>query len=194
MRGGLISEEEPRGMSNVSLMVWKYESLLKKNAKDVAIGIVSGIVIANVFFLNLAYADVDTTPKERDDRSLSLMIAAMQNESRPYGKLPSSAGPSRRRLTTIPVTAYSSDVEQTDSTPCIAARGFDLCTHNEEDVIAANFLPMGARVRIPDLYGTRVFTVVDRMNARYSRRLDVWMREREDAKNFGIKYATIEVL
>ena len=66
----------------------------------------------------------------------------------------------------IPVTAYSSTVDQTDSTPCITANGFDLCAHDQEDVIAANFLPFGTKVRMPELFGDQIFTVQDRMNAR----------------------------
>ncbi len=93
----------------------------------------------------------------------------------------------------IPMTAYNSLEAQTDSTPCIAASGYDLCEANEENVIAANFLPLGAKVKIPELFGDREFTVVDRMNARYYYRADIWMREYEDAKKFGIKYATVEV-
>jgi 3D (Asp-Asp-Asp) domain-containing protein len=94
----------------------------------------------------------------------------------------------------IPVTAYTSTVEQCDSTPCITANGFDLCKNNQENVIAANFLPFGSRVRIPEVFGDRIFTVVDRMNARYYYRADVWMKNIEDAKHFGLIYAQIEVI
>ena len=94
----------------------------------------------------------------------------------------------------IPITAYSSTIDQTDSTPCITANGFDLCAHNQEDVIAANFLPFGTKVRMPGLYGDRIFTVQDRMNARYYYRGDVWMKTRADAIAFGIQYTTIEVV
>jgi len=94
----------------------------------------------------------------------------------------------------VPVTAYSSTPDQTDSTPCITANGFDLCENNEENVIAANFLPFGTKVRIPELFGDQVFTVQDRMNARYYYRADVWFKERQSAKNFGFRYAEIEVV
>ena len=94
----------------------------------------------------------------------------------------------------IPVTAYSSTIDQTDSTPCITANGFDLCAHNQEDVIAANFLPFGTKVRIPELFGDQIFTVQDRMNARYYYRADVWMKSRQSAREFGIAYAKLEVL
>ena len=94
----------------------------------------------------------------------------------------------------IPITAYSSTVDQCDDTPCITASGFNLCQHNQEDIIAANFLPLGTKVRIPELYGDRVFTVEDRMNARSYYRADIWMKTRASAQKFGLAYATLEVL
>jgi len=38
-----------------------------------------------------------------------------------------------------------------------------------------------------------VFYVQDRMNARYDRHLDIWMKDYQDAKQFGLKMTTIEV-
>lgn len=93
----------------------------------------------------------------------------------------------------IAVTAYNSLPEQTDDTPCITANGFDLCKHNIENVIATNMLPFGTKVKFPEYDADRVFTVQDRMNARYYQRADIWMREKSDARAFGIKYLTMEV-
>lgn len=78
-------------------------------------------------------------------------------------------------------TAYSSDPWQTDSTPCYPAMDFNMCEHYEkyglEDTIAANFLPLGTKVKLPELFGDKVFTVRDRMNARYNgtNRIDIWV-------------------
>ena len=94
----------------------------------------------------------------------------------------------------ITVTAYSSTPDQTDSTPCITANGFDLCAHDQEDIIAANFLPFGAKVRIPEYFGNRIFTVQDRMNARYYYRADIWFKNRQDAINFGAPYTAVEIV
>lgn len=98
------------------------------------------------------------------------------------------------RTSTHTITAYNSDPAQTDSTPCITANGFNVCEHGEEDTIAANFLKFGTKVRIPDLYGDRIFVVRDRMNKRYSDRVDIWMKEKTDARQFGVKVAKIEVV
>lgn len=92
------------------------------------------------------------------------------------------------------ITAYTSTVEQTDSTPCITANGFDLCENNKENVVATNALPFGTLVRIPEVYGDRIFTVQDRMNARYTNRMDIWMKDLQKAKTFGLKHLTVEVV
>jgi 3D (Asp-Asp-Asp) domain-containing protein len=92
------------------------------------------------------------------------------------------------------MTAYNSEPGQTDNSPCITATGFNVCEHGEEDTIAANFLKFGTKVRIPELFGDRIFVVRDRMNKRHADRVDVWMKDRSDALKFGIKTAKIEVL
>lgn len=100
-----------------------------------------------------------------------------------------------RSTSNVMATAYSSTVDQTDSSPCTTANGFNVCKHNQENVIAANFLPFGTRVRMPDMFGDRVFVVQDRMNARYRNgRVDIWMKTRTAALKFGVKQVALEVL
>jgi len=94
----------------------------------------------------------------------------------------------------ITVTAYNSEFGQTDDTPCITANGFDVCEHGIEDTIAANFLRLGTKIRIPELFDNRIFVVRDRMNARYTDRVDIWMINKEDALKLGKRLAKIEVL
>ena len=98
-------------------------------------------------------------------------------------------------------TAYSSEVAQTDGSPCIPAMStFNLCKeykeHKVADTIAANFLPLGAKVKFPNLYGNKVFTVRDRMNARYNgtNRIDFWKPKKNEAVNFGVKSLKMEIL
>jgi 3D (Asp-Asp-Asp) domain-containing protein len=92
------------------------------------------------------------------------------------------------------ITAYNSDAAQTDDSPCITANGFNVCEHGQEDTIAANFLKFGTKVKIPDLYGDRVFVVRDRMNVKHPSRVDIWMKDRPSAIKFGVKTAKIQVL
>jgi len=92
------------------------------------------------------------------------------------------------------ITAYNSEAAQTDDSPCITANGFNVCSHGAEDTIAANFLPFGTQVLIPELFGDRVFTVRDRMNKRHANRIDIWFKDRQTAVNFGVKIAKIQVI
>ncbi len=101
----------------------------------------------------------------------------------------------------VVATAYSSEAAQTDSTPCIPAMWkFDLCEYfaktGIEDTIAANFLPLGTKVRFPEMYGDKVFVVRDRMNAKYNgkSRIDFWMSSKPAAVTFGVKRMVMEVL
>jgi len=110
------------------------------------------------------------------------------------GKLPENDNVGIKWSQHFVITAYNSEVGQTDDSPCITANNFNVCDYGVEDTIAANFLPFGAKVRIPELFGNRIFIVRDRMNRRFSNRVDVWMIERPDAVNFGVKIAKIEVL
>lgn len=88
------------------------------------------------------------------------------------------------------LSAYSSTADQTDATPFIMASG----KHVYDGAIASNFLPLGALVRIPKLFGSKIFTVEDRMHKRFSDRVDVWMETRQEAISFGLRSAEIEVL
>jgi len=98
-----------------------------------------------------------------------------------------------KSVITIPVTAYSSTVDQCDSTPCITANGFDLCANDTQNVIATNYLPFGTKVRFPDYDPDTIYTVQDRMNARYNYRADIWMKTRQEAKVFGIQNLKMEI-
>jgi 3D (Asp-Asp-Asp) domain-containing protein len=92
------------------------------------------------------------------------------------------------------ITAYNSEVGQTDDDPCTTANGFNLCSHGQEDSVAANFLKFGTKIRIPELFGNKVFVVRDRMNPRFGDRVDVWMLHKNDALKFGVQVAKIEVV
>ncbi|MBI4592217.1 3D domain-containing protein [Candidatus Uhrbacteria bacterium] len=151
------------------------------------------VVAAYVLFPNFANADVESRDVSSSEETVALIIDSMQNQTQAYGRLPVADDAPARRHYTIPVTAYSSDAAQTDETPCITASGLDVCARDMENVVAANFLPLGTRVKIPELYGDRVFYVEDRMNKRYDYKMDIWMKDSGSAKRFGVQYVTIEV-
>ncbi|MFA6428818.1 MAG: hypothetical protein WCW02_04795 [Candidatus Buchananbacteria bacterium] len=102
--------------------------------------------------------------------------------------------PQPKKVFKVVATAYSSSVEETDNTPCITANGFDVCENNEVNVVAANFLPFGTKIKIPELYGEKFLVVQDRMNARYKTgRIDIWHPSKDEAVHFGVKVLQIEV-
>lgn len=165
---------------------------VRKYAFDVSIVIFMLTIGTYIFFPAMVSADTED-PTVQESSSLSLMVSAMQNNMKDYGRLPVAKDALARRTFNIPITAYTSDIAQTDETPCITASGLNLCKRNTEDIVAANFLPIGTRIRIPELYGDQIFYVQDRMNARYNRHVDIWMKDYGDAKQFGLKMTKIEV-
>lgn len=89
------------------------------------------------------------------------------------------------------VTAYSSSLWETDDDPNITASG----TLVRSGVVANNLLPFDTKVRIPKLYGDRIFIVEDRMNSRKdSYQLDIWFPSYWEAKKFGVKTLNVEIL
>ena len=95
-----------------------------------------------------------------------------------------------RKVITAVVTAYSSTVDQTDDDPFMAANG-----PVYDGMVAVNWLPFCTKVRFPDLYGDKIFSVEDRMNAKYGYgRVDIWMNApRPQVDNFGVQRLKMEI-
>ncbi|MEK9183351.1 MAG: hypothetical protein AAB849_02480 [Patescibacteria group bacterium] len=89
------------------------------------------------------------------------------------------------------LTAYSSTPNQTDSTPFVTANGKRVY----DGLVAANWLPFGTRVKFPELFGDKIFTVNDRMNQRFGHgRVDLWLDlPLNEVKAFGVKKVTMKV-
>jgi 3D (Asp-Asp-Asp) domain-containing protein len=93
-------------------------------------------------------------------------------------------------------TGYSSTPDQTDDSPFIMANG----RYVHDGAIAANIyingkkIPLGTLVKIPELYGNRIFVVEDRMNSRYTNNIDLWFADRSSALNFGAKRVKIQIV
>jgi len=88
------------------------------------------------------------------------------------------------------VTAYSSTHDQTDASPFITANG----TYVYDGVVACNFLPFGTKIKFPEVYGDKIFTVQDRMASRNSHKIDIWMTSRSAALQFGVQKLAFEVI
>lgn len=99
----------------------------------------------------------------------------------------------RKVLRTI-ITGYSPSKDETGNNPWnpwITASGAWV----RDGTAASNFLPFGTKIRIPSLFGNKVFVVEDRLNKRFYDRIDVWFPTKSAAKQFGINYdIPIEIL
>ncbi len=89
------------------------------------------------------------------------------------------------------ITAYTSTPNQTDDSPFIAATGKRV----HDGMIAANGLPFGTKIKIPSLYGDKIFVVEDRMNSRYGfGRMDIWLdTSQAQAMKFGVKRVEVQI-
>jgi 3D (Asp-Asp-Asp) domain-containing protein len=116
---------------------------------------------------------------------ISIPAPALTTNSRPQGAKLLPVAVKR-----VYITAYSSTPEETDDTPFITASGKEV----RDGIVAANFLPIGTKIRIPELFGDKVFVVEDRMHPRITDVIDIWMPTKDEAKQFGKVYSEIEIL
>ena len=113
----------------------------------------------------------------------------------PFAGAPEPVVPEPEPITmTVIASAYSPRPEETDSTPFITASG----TRTRDGIIAANFLPFGTKVRFPDAFGDKVFTVEDRMNRRYTNKyphhVDILFEKTNNAFKFGRQTIVLEIV
>lgn len=96
-----------------------------------------------------------------------------------------------KKVVRLTVTAYSSTVDQCDGDPFTAASGAKV----HDGMLAHNGLPFGTKVRFPDVFGDKIFTVEDRLNARKGWYIaDIWMPTRDAAKQWGAPVLKMEIL
>jgi len=88
------------------------------------------------------------------------------------------------------VTAYSSSPDETDDTPFITALG----TQVRDGIVATNLLPFGTKLKIPALFGEKVFVVEDRMHRRKKNIIDIWMPSKAEALRFGASYTDVVIV
>jgi 3D (Asp-Asp-Asp) domain-containing protein len=183
---------------------------LSKICKKIEAGLVrlswrkTEVVVLAIILLEFLFPHVSLAQELKPEPSyrVATVMNELQWEDNTFGHatfddlgnyLPLAADKQPQKVIWITVTAYSSTVDQCDSDPCTTANGYNLCANNIENVVAANFLPFGTAIKMPEYFGDRVFTVQDRMNARYDYRVDVWMKTREAARAFGVRYLKVEI-
>ena len=95
-----------------------------------------------------------------------------------------------RKTYLVELSAYTSEVAQTDDSPFITAKG----THVRDGIVATNMFPFGTTLKIPSLYGDKIFVVEDRMNTRYQNNVDIWFDDKPAALKLGRRLIQIEVI
>jgi 3D (Asp-Asp-Asp) domain-containing protein len=158
-------------------------------ASPVESGVIAVLVLALGYFALPLNVDATTNLGALTDKTVALQVAAMQNETKDYGTLPVADLRGAPVVKYMQVSAYTSRVEECDSTPFITASQ----THVRDGVVATNQFPFGTRIKMPELYGDKVFIVEDRMNTRYTNNVDIWMDDLTAARHFGRKTVKIEV-
>lgn len=129
--------------------------------------------------------------KAEDNAKVDSIVSVASTQGNTLIGVSNPFEPMNIKTVKVVVTAYSSTVWQTDDTPFITASGETV----RDGIIANNMLPFGTLVRIPEVYGDKIFVVEDRMNTRKGNyHFDVWLPEYDQAKEFGAKRTYIEVL
>lgn len=187
--------------SGIFIMNIKYNTLRRKNTLIVLIvAFVLAAVYPAIKAQTISSPDDLSQPKElaviQGNSVLAVSNAAESAVPKTIGK---TSAVSNYTLSSInscqkmemTVTAYSSTPEQTDSTPFITASGQSV----GDGVVANNLLPFGTKIRIPELYGDKIFEVQDRMHRRKgNNRLDIWFPSYGEAITFGVKKTSIEIV
>ncbi len=167
------------------------------NTVRIAINLaVLGAVISQIALPLAVKADVATEAVKIPSLSLNTVFQEQTVKQLPSAPTKLGLRPADREVpdkvvAKAVITAYTSTPGQTDDTPFIAASGKRV----HDGMIAANGLPFGTRVKIPAVYGEKVFIVEDRMNSRYGYgRFDVWLdMSRAEARKFGVKRVMVEI-
>lgn len=153
---------------------------------SVLLGFMAGVILFGVVVPETTNADL---PSSLQAPVLNLP-KVVSNGKLTICKLDRSAYEVVKKVKMV-ITAYTSRPEETDDTPFITASNKRVA----DGIIANNMLAFGTKVRIPELYGDKVFVVEDRMNQKKGNyHADIWMPEYSQAVNFGAKVTYIEVL
>jgi len=169
-------------------MLKQLDNLFKSFTKELKNSLKPLFLLVSIFVFSFPHATVSQTLAQNN-----LVGPIPEQVIKAYydgPTLPKIPARSASRTMYIVVTAYNSEVGQTDDSPFITAFN----THVRDGIVATNFLPKGTLVRFPELFGDKEFVVEDRMNKRYYYHMDIWMADHSDAVNFGAKFLKMEIL
>lgn len=154
---------------------------------------IGGIVLTGVLISDKSTAETSTNSQKINKQLESSDFSGVFNRSfllaQNYPLLRGDEGEKSKKIDIL-ITAYSSSPDETDDTPLITASG----SFVHSGVVAANFLPFGTRIRLPEVFGSKIFVVEDRLHSSYNDRVDIWFPSKEEAINFGYRVSEMEIL
>ena len=164
----------------MNINIFKNNAILRGKTpliSSIIAGILVGICLLGIIMPQTTNADFANTTN-------AAYVAKTTNEAKKAAK-----------IIKVVITAYSSSWDETTGIPgmpgTITASGKTVA----DGVIANNMLPFGTKVRIPKLYGNKIFVVEDRMNKNKGKhQIDIWMPSKPLAVNFGVKTLDMEIL
>ena len=163
----------------------------KEGKKLIIFFIILGIFITGVPLFEVYLTKVNISSEELFISSQEGKLIFLENNTLVPTSNTSEPEPKVVSKLPVVVTAYSSSSWETDDDPYITAAG----TWVRDGIIANNLLPFGTQVRIPEIYGEKIFTVEDRMSWKKGNyHIDIWFPSYLEAKEFGAKKTYIEVL
>jgi 3D (Asp-Asp-Asp) domain-containing protein len=168
-----------------------YFKIQRKRLLNFSLFLISGVLAVGIPALAFQIPEKNDTKEQIVNNFVKEELLTIGENTLISNSSPISPESKANKTIQVVITAYSSTVEETDSTPFITASN----TTTRDGVIANNLLPFGTKVRIPEVYGDKIFVVEDRMNARKSGyQFDVWLPSHVEAEQFGVKRTYIEIL
>ncbi len=94
-------------------------------------------------------------------------------------------------IDSVSVSAYTASIEECGKDDGIGAYNIEVWP----GTIACNFLPKGALVRIPEIFGDKIFIALDKMAVKNFNNVDVFVNEKTIATHqIGRKSCSIEIV
>ncbi|MFH1657000.1 MAG: hypothetical protein ABH919_00875 [bacterium] len=167
----------------------KFYFFAKKVKTYIVPAVLAAILAGFLFFLKAEIGKAQDLVKEPEN--FSQLSIVQENSLLAVSDPAEPKGIEVAQKFNVIVTGYSSTVWETWGDPFITADGGWV----EDGVIANNLLPFGTKVRLPELYGNKIFVVKDRMHSRKaSNHMDIWFSSNQLALNFGVKNTYVEVV
>jgi len=155
------------------------------------------ILLISVILFGISLPGTNEAPRveadlvEVSNQKISRELAIVEGNSLLPVSEPTNPEPQPVWKIRVVITGYSSTLWETDDDPYITAAG----TWVRDGIVANNWLPIGTKIKIPELFGDRIFVVEDRMSwTKGNYHVDVWFPSYWEALNFGAKRTYIEIL